>query len=110
MVDTRSGELDTWPAHASGLILSSAAAMLSKDKSFIVARERESGMAPLIPKPRFLQQLENFLKKELVVLGVTEVTPSDLRLQVIRQAGNNKLSTILFQLHQSKTNVKMVVM
>ena len=81
-MDTKAGEVDTWPAHASGLALSSSAAMLSKNKSLVILKEEEGGKAPIIPKPRFLEQLENFLRKELHALGVTEVTPSDLRLQV----------------------------
>ena len=81
-MDTKAGEVDTWPAHASGLGLSSSAAMLSKNKSLVILSEEDSGKAPIIPKPRFLEQLENFLQKELRALGVTEVAPSDLRLQV----------------------------
>ena len=81
-MDTKAGEVDTWPAHASGLALSSSAAMLSKNKSLVIMNDDDGGKAPLIPKPRFLEQLENFLRKELRALGVSEVTPSDLRLQV----------------------------
>ncbi|KAK7114786.1 translin-associated factor X-interacting protein 1-like [Littorina saxatilis] len=83
--DTKAGEVDTWPAHASGLALSASAAMLSKNKSLVIMSEEDGGKAPMIPKPRFLEQLENFLKKELRALGVTEVTPSDLRLQAHRE-------------------------
>ena len=36
----------------------------------------------MIPKPKFLEQLEGFLKKELKTLGVSEVAPNELRLQV----------------------------
>lgn len=84
-VDTKAGEVDTWPAHASGLALSSTAAMLSKNKTLVIMSDEDGGKAPIIPKPRFLEQLENFLKKELRALGVTEVTPSDLRLQAHRE-------------------------
>lgn len=84
-VDTQAGEVDTWPAHASGLALSTTAAMLSKNKKLVVVSEEDGGKAPMIPKPRFLEQLETFLKKELHALGVTEVTPSDLRLQAHRE-------------------------
>ncbi|KAK7483032.1 hypothetical protein BaRGS_00025695 [Batillaria attramentaria] len=84
-VDTQAGDVDTWPAHASGLALSSTAARLSRNKSLVVVSEEESNKAPIVPKPRFLEQLETFLKKELRALGVSEVTPSDLRLQAHRE-------------------------
>ena len=44
--------------------------------------EEAAGKTQLVPKPRFLDQLESFLKKELKSLGVNEVEPSELRLQV----------------------------
>ncbi|XP_048254732.1 translin-associated factor X-interacting protein 1-like [Haliotis rufescens] len=84
-VDTKAGELDTWPAHASGQALAATSAMLSKNKSLVMLSEDESGKPKMIPKPRFLEQLENFLKKELRALGVTEVLPSELRLQAHRE-------------------------
>ncbi|ESO91005.1 hypothetical protein LOTGIDRAFT_191501 [Lottia gigantea] len=84
-VDTFSGELDTWPAHAGSHGFSSTSAMLSKNKSLVLVSEDEMGKLQMIPKPRFLEQLENFLKKELKALGVTDVTPSELRLQAHRE-------------------------
>jgi len=36
----------------------------------------------LNPKPKFLEQLEVFLQKELHCLGVTAAEPSEERLQV----------------------------
>ncbi|XP_076449888.1 translin-associated factor X-interacting protein 1-like isoform X1 [Babylonia areolata] len=59
--------------------------MLSKSKSLVLVSEDEGGKSPIVPKPRFLEQLENFLQKELRALGVMEVTPSDLRLQAHRE-------------------------
>ncbi|KAL8570488.1 hypothetical protein ACOMHN_034523 [Nucella lapillus] len=84
-IDTKAGEMDTWPAHASGLALSTSAAMLSKNKSLVILNEVDGGKPPMIPKPRFLEQLENFLNKELHALGVTDVSPSELRLQAHRE-------------------------
>ena len=81
-VDTKAGVMDTWPAHASGNALSSTTAMLSKNKSLVLVNEEDMGKPQMVPKPRFLDQLENFLKKELRALGVVDVQPSDLRLQV----------------------------
>ena len=83
-IDTKSGEVDTWPAHASGHAIPSATLMLSKNKSLILYDEESTGKPNMIPKPRFLDQLESYLRKELRALGVTEVCANDLRLQVSR--------------------------
>ena len=58
---------------------------LTRDKQLVVVDEEAEGKPQLIPKPQFLQQLEGFLKKELKSLGVCEVEPSELRLQVRKQ-------------------------
>jgi hypothetical protein len=39
----------------------------------------------LVPKPKFLEQLETFLQNELRCLRATTVEPSELRLQVYRE-------------------------
>lgn len=82
-VDTQSGDVDTWPAHASGQAGASTTLMLSKNKSLILYDEEAMGKPKMIPKPRFLEQLESYLKKELRALGVTDVNANELRLQVI---------------------------
>ncbi|KAH9502681.1 Translin-associated factor X-interacting protein 1 [Bulinus truncatus] len=82
-VDTQAGELETWPAHASSHTLATTVAVLSKNKSLALVKEDDK--AQVIPKPRFLEQLETFLKKELQALGVTDVQPSELRLQAHRE-------------------------
>ncbi|XP_055891072.1 translin-associated factor X-interacting protein 1-like [Biomphalaria glabrata] len=82
-VDTQAGELDTWPAHASSLATSTTVAVLNKNKNLMLVKEDEKGK--ITPKPRFLEQLETFLKKELQALGVTDVQPSELRLQAHRE-------------------------
>lgn len=84
-VDTKAGELETWPAHASGQALSSTAAMLSKNKNLVLVNEEDQGKPQIVPRPRFLDQLEGFLKKELRALGVVDVQPSELRLQAHRE-------------------------
>lgn len=81
-VDTKAGELDTWPAHATDNATSSMSVVLAKNKHLLVLNDEDQGKAQIIPKPRFLDQLENFLKKELRSLGVTDVAPNELRLQV----------------------------
>ena len=55
---------------------------LTRDKHLVVVDEEVQGKPQMVPKPQFLQQLESFLKKELKSLGVSEVEPSELRLQV----------------------------
>ncbi|CAL1533624.1 unnamed protein product [Lymnaea stagnalis] len=84
-VDTRAGELDTWPAHASSQALTEASAVLSKNKHLVLVKEDDEGKSQIVPKPRFLEQLENFLRKELRALGVVDVQPNELRLQAHRE-------------------------
>ncbi|XP_059164929.1 translin-associated factor X-interacting protein 1-like [Physella acuta] len=84
-VDIKAGELDTWPAHASSQSVTAASAVLTKNKSLVLVKDEDMGKAQIVPKPRFLEQLENFLKKELRALGVVDVQPSDLRLQAHRE-------------------------
>jgi len=57
---------------------------LSHNKHLVVddTAANSSANAQLTPKPKFLEQLEVFLQKELHCLGVTAVEPSDVRLQV----------------------------
>ena len=62
---------------------------LTKDKHLRVVDEEAQGKPQMVPKPRFLEQLEAFLKKELVAMGVQDVGPSELRLQVGYQKGSH---------------------
>ncbi|XP_045191892.2 translin-associated factor X-interacting protein 1-like [Mercenaria mercenaria] len=84
-VDTKTGELDAWPAHASGYSVPTTSMMMTKDKSLVLVSDEQMGKPNMIPKPRFLDQLENYLKKELRALDVTEVEPNELRLQAHRE-------------------------
>jgi hypothetical protein len=83
-VDTKTGELDAWPAHASGHSVPTTSMMMTKDKSLVLVSDEQMGKPNMIPKPRFLEQLENYLKKELRALDVVEVEPNELRLQVLK--------------------------
>jgi len=56
---------------------------LNKDKQLIIIDEEAMGKPQMVPKPKFLEQLEGFLKKELKSLGVNSVAPNELRLQVL---------------------------
>ena len=73
--DTQAGALDTWPAHAT----SHSAGARGRNQQVAVYEAADP------PKPRFLEQLEAFLAKELKSLGVSEVHPSELRLQAHRE-------------------------
>lgn len=84
-MDTQSGELDPWPAHASGHAIPTTSMMMTKDKSLVLVSDEQMGKPNMIPKPRFLEQLENYLQKELRALGVTQVEPNELRLQAHRE-------------------------
>ena len=78
--DTNAGGLETWPAHCQNP--SSTSVALTKDKQLVIVDEEAQGKPQMVPKPKFLDQLESFLKKELRSLGVDELGPSELRLQV----------------------------
>ncbi|KAK3586266.1 hypothetical protein CHS0354_006958 [Potamilus streckersoni] len=84
-VDTKAGEIDTWPAHASGHSVPASSLILTKNKSLVLVNDEAMGKPRIIPKPRFLDQLEIYLKKEIRALGVIEVEPNELRLQAHRE-------------------------
>jgi len=74
-IDTRAGTLDTWPAHALG--------PSPPDLNPISATKQTNEFMPKgVHKPKFLEQLEAFLQKELRSLDCAEVIPSERRLQV----------------------------
>lgn len=83
--DTKSGEIDSWPAHASGHSIPTTSLVLTKDKHLVLVSDEHMGKPNIIPKPRFLDQLENYLQKELHALDVTKVEPNELRLQAHRE-------------------------
>ncbi|KAF6022920.1 TSNAXIP1 [Bugula neritina] len=83
-MDTKSGTMDTWPAHATGMSGTKQVG-LSKHKELVVVDEEKLGKPQMTPKPKFLHNLESFLKKELQSLGVTKVEPNELRLQAHRE-------------------------
>ncbi|XP_067930159.1 translin-associated factor X-interacting protein 1-like [Watersipora subatra] len=83
-MDTKSGTMDTWPAHATGMS-GTRQVCLSKHKDLVVVDEEKLGKPQMTPKPKFLHNLESFLKKELRTLGVTKVEPNELRLQAHRE-------------------------
>lgn len=73
-IDTRAGTLDIWPAHALG--------PSKPDLNPGVVKQTNEFMPKGVHKPKFLEQLEAFLQKELRCLDCTEMVPSEKRLQV----------------------------
>lgn len=66
--------MDTWPAHALG--------PSAPDLNPGVAKQSNEFMPKGVHKPKFLEQLEAFLQKELRSLDCAEMVPSEKRLQV----------------------------
>jgi len=80
-LDSSAG-LDKWPANIGVHGIPALTLGMTSDHQLTVVDEETTGKVHPFPKPRFLDNLESFLKKELRVLGVSEMHPSELRLQV----------------------------
>ncbi|XP_066860451.1 translin-associated factor X-interacting protein 1 isoform X4 [Anser cygnoides] len=77
-----SGHWSTWPAFASGQTV------LKSHKPCCAPGERMSSNKQAlltIPKPRYLEQLESYLRKELQYLDLTKRNSQELRLQPYRE-------------------------
>ncbi|XP_038076269.1 translin-associated factor X-interacting protein 1-like [Patiria miniata] len=88
-VDTKAGTLDTWPAHATAQATAKPGIPSHRPRSSPDGRMSselsEDPQRSVIPKPRFLEQLEMFLKKELRNLDGNKEGPGELRLQAYRE-------------------------
>uniref|UniRef100_A0A8B9BMP9 Translin-associated factor X-interacting protein 1 N-terminal domain-containing protein n=1 Tax=Anser brachyrhynchus TaxID=132585 RepID=A0A8B9BMP9_9AVES len=76
------GHWSTWPAFASGQTV------LKSHKPCCAPGERMSSNKQAlltIPKPRYLEQLESYLRKELQYLDLTKRNSQELRLQPYRE-------------------------
>ncbi|NXX53630.1 TXIP1 protein, partial [Scopus umbretta] len=76
------GHWSTWPAFASGQTI------LRNHKPCCTPQERESSNKQALltfPKPRFLEQLESYLRKELQSLDLTKKNSQELKLQPYRE-------------------------
>ncbi|NXT54186.1 TXIP1 protein, partial [Pluvianellus socialis] len=76
------GHWSTWPAFASGQTT------LRNHKPCCAPEERQSSNKQAlltIPKPRYLEQLESYLKKELQSLDLTKKNSQELKLQPYRE-------------------------
>lgn len=86
-MDTKSGSLDSWPAHCT----SQATAKLGVPTHHPLSKSNQTQLKTMdsegepyqskVPKPKFLEQLEMFLRKELRNAG-SDDGPSETRLQV----------------------------
>uniref|UniRef100_A0A452GG53 Uncharacterized protein n=1 Tax=Gopherus agassizii TaxID=38772 RepID=A0A452GG53_9SAUR len=71
------GHLSTWPAYASGQ------AILQSRKPCCLPEGRSKKQASLtIAKPRYLEELECYLRKELQSLDLTKENTQELKLQL----------------------------
>ena len=75
--------VDSWPAHASSPDNLGTSLIMTKDKRMVVLHSPSAITASKSTKPKFLEYLESFLRDELKYLGVSEIRPSELRLQVL---------------------------
>ncbi|XP_073163328.1 translin-associated factor X-interacting protein 1 isoform X2 [Lepidochelys kempii] len=74
------GRLSTWPAYASGQ------AILQNQKPCCSPEGRSKKLASLtIAKPRYLEELESYLRKELQSLDLTKENAQELKLQPYRE-------------------------
>ncbi|KFQ89093.1 Translin-associated factor X-interacting protein 1, partial [Phoenicopterus ruber ruber] len=76
------GHWSTWPAFASGQTV------LRNHKPCCAPEERQSSNKQAlltIPKPRYLEQLESYLRKELQSLDLTKKNSQELKLQPYRE-------------------------
>lgn len=99
-IENYPGKLDSWPVHSLNPVksnLSLGHSSQSGSKSLKghptnfpgdeTSPQHKTGTdrISVIPKPKFLQQLESYLSKELRLLGCPPVGPHELRLQAHRE-------------------------
>jgi len=72
--DTYTGKFETWPAHASKNF---------SETSILQANKKIQKKIP--PKPKFLEGLEAYAKRELYLLNCKGEEPNELRLQAFRE-------------------------
>uniref|UniRef100_A0A8C0G8K1 Translin-associated factor X-interacting protein 1 N-terminal domain-containing protein n=1 Tax=Chelonoidis abingdonii TaxID=106734 RepID=A0A8C0G8K1_CHEAB len=72
------GRLSTWPAYASG-----QAILQSRKPCYRVGSRKQASLT--IAKPRYLEELECYLRKELQSLDLTKENAQELKLQPYRE-------------------------
>ncbi|XP_033125357.1 translin-associated factor X-interacting protein 1-like isoform X2 [Anneissia japonica] len=83
-VDIKAGTMDTWPAYATAQATTTVNSYNQRQHGTNAVDNSDQHQS-IIPKPKFLEQLESFLKKELRNLDCSQTGPSELRLQAFRE-------------------------
>nr|XP_014342028.1 PREDICTED: translin-associated factor X-interacting protein 1 [Latimeria chalumnae] len=78
-----SAHLSTWPGHANGLLV--LPTRKPNAATELKIHGCEDYAASTFPKPRFLEQLEAYLRKELQALDLTKPNAQELKLQAYRE-------------------------
>ncbi len=78
-LENNPGKLESWPVHS----LNPTKLNLSLKEEQVGHHKKE--LLSVMPKPKFLEQLESYLLKELRLLGCSAYGPRDLRLQAHRE-------------------------
>ncbi|CAF3214446.1 unnamed protein product [Rotaria socialis] len=83
--DQQSGEIDSWPANASGGSGAFRNLALTNQGRLVHTGASLRGKLDTTPKPRFLAIIEDYLYRELKALGVEDTVANESRLQVFRE-------------------------
>ena len=91
-VEHHPGKLDYWPVHSLKQAPSNLSLGQAKEESSLALSSKPGegttsikDYVPIVPKPKFLEQLESYLSKELRLLGCPAYGPHELRLQAHRE-------------------------
>lgn len=81
------GVIDTWPAHSTNQRPANIQLSLNKFNNLILTNVNAEGQSDNTPKPKFLENLEKFVSRELKALGCAHGHGSnEVRLQAYREA------------------------
>lgn len=101
--DFQLGIIDTWPAHSANQRPSNVHISLNRKNQLLVTNDLALGKPEITPKPKFLENLEKFLHRELKLLDCYNSQPSEARLQV------RLLSDLKFKLRSEETFLNFFV-
>lgn len=86
-IDQQAGVIDTWPAHPSNQRPSNMQLSLNKFNNLVLSNSNAEGKPDVTPKPKFLENLEKFVQRELKALGCSNNGgTNEVRLQAYREA------------------------
>ena len=75
--------IDTWPAHSGNQRPVNMQLTLTKAHALVVTNSIAEGKPEMTPKPKFLENLEKFLHRELKTLKCDKITTAnEAKLQV----------------------------